>query len=54
MSQGLGLLGTFPPEVWRQKIGANERKECVVGGDVKRLRALRGDGLSGSSSSSEP
>lgn len=48
------MLGTFPPEVWRQKIGANERKERVVGGDVKSLKALRGDGLSGSSSPSEP
>ena len=29
-------LGMFSPVVWRQKKEANERKKCVVGGDVKK------------------
>lgn len=39
------LLGTFSPAVWKQKIGANERKECVVGGDVRSPWTLLGEGL---------
>lgn len=50
----MGLLGTFSPAVCRQQIAANERKEYVVGCDVRNLRALQGEGLSGSSSYSEP
>lgn len=29
------MLGTFSLVVWRQKKGTNERKEYVVGGDVR-------------------
>ena len=32
--------------VWRQKKGANERKESTVGGDVRSPSVLQGEGLS--------
>lgn len=46
MRQGwLELLGTFSPAVWKQKMGANESKECVVGGDVSSPWMLQGQDL---------